>query len=56
MEIKPIKTEQNYNNSIGRIEELWGAKKDQYSQIDVKVKLLIKTIILLFNIKSFIFN
>ena len=28
MEIKPIKTETDYNNSIKRIEELWGAKKD----------------------------
>ncbi|MEI8086628.1 MAG: helix-turn-helix domain-containing protein [Paludibacter sp.] len=28
MEIKPIKTENDYNNSIKRIETLWGAKKD----------------------------
>ncbi len=28
MEIKPIKTEQDYNESIKRIDELWGAKKD----------------------------
>ena len=28
MEIRPIKTEQDYNKSIKRIEELWGAKKD----------------------------
>ena len=28
MEIRPIKTEQDYNDSIRRIEELWGAKKD----------------------------
>ena len=28
MEIKPIKTEQDYNMSINRIEELWGAKRD----------------------------
>ena len=28
MEIRPIKTEQDYNESIKRIEELWGAKKD----------------------------
>ena len=28
MEIKPIKTEQDYNNSINRIELLWGAKKE----------------------------
>ena len=28
MEIKPIKTETDYSNSIKRIEVLWGAKKD----------------------------
>ena len=28
MNIKPIKTENDYNNSIKRIEELWGSKKD----------------------------
>jgi HTH-type transcriptional regulator/antitoxin HigA len=28
MEIKPIKTDVDYANSIQRIEELWGAKKD----------------------------
>jgi len=28
MEIRPIKTEMDYNQSITRIEELWGAKKD----------------------------
>ena len=28
MEIKPIKTEDDYNFSLRRIEELWGAKKD----------------------------
>jgi HTH-type transcriptional regulator/antitoxin HigA len=28
MDIRPIKTEQDYTNSIRRIEELWGAKKD----------------------------
>jgi len=28
MEIKPIKTETDYNNSIKRIEVLWGATKD----------------------------
>lgn len=28
MEIKPIKTETDYINSLKRIEELWGAKKD----------------------------
>ncbi len=28
MEIKPIKTENDYNNAIQRIEILWGANKD----------------------------
>lgn len=28
MEIKPIRTEQDYSRAIGRIEELWGVKKD----------------------------
>lgn len=28
MEIRPIKTEQDYRESINRIEELWGSKKD----------------------------
>ena len=28
MEIRPIKTEQDYDSALSRIEELWGAKKD----------------------------
>ncbi|MCF6333277.1 MAG: helix-turn-helix domain-containing protein [Draconibacterium sp.] len=28
MNIKPIKTERDYSESIKRIEELWGSKKD----------------------------
>jgi HTH-type transcriptional regulator / antitoxin HigA len=28
MEIRPIKTEQDYSKAIKRIEELWGSKKD----------------------------
>jgi HTH-type transcriptional regulator/antitoxin HigA len=28
MEIRPIKTEKDYTESIKRIEELWGAKRD----------------------------
>ena len=28
MEIRPIKTEQDYNSAISRIEKLWGAEKD----------------------------
>jgi HTH-type transcriptional regulator / antitoxin HigA len=42
MEIKPIKTEQDYNNSLRRIEELWGAKKDspQGDELDLLVTLV----------------
>ena len=28
MEIRPIKTEDDYNSAIQRIEELWGSKRD----------------------------
>lgn len=28
MEIRPIKTEQDYQNAICRIEQLWGVKRD----------------------------
>ncbi|MDO8952413.1 MAG: transcriptional regulator, partial [Draconibacterium sp.] len=28
MEIRPIKTENDYYKSLNRLEELWGAKKD----------------------------
>jgi len=28
MEIRPIKTENDYSQSLKRVEELWGAKKD----------------------------
>lgn|SRR5690554_2709291 len=28
MNIRPIRTEQDYQEAIGRIEELWGSKKD----------------------------
>ena len=28
MEIKPIKTEQDYYSALDRIDELWGSKKD----------------------------
>jgi HTH-type transcriptional regulator/antitoxin HigA len=42
MEIRPIKTEQDYNTSIHRIEVLWGAKKDtpQGDELDVLVTLV----------------
>jgi HTH-type transcriptional regulator/antitoxin HigA len=42
MEIKPIKTEQDYYDSIQRVEELWGAKKDtpQGDELDLLVTLI----------------
>jgi HTH-type transcriptional regulator/antitoxin HigA len=42
MEIRPIKTEQDYNDSIKRVEELWGAKKDtpQGDELDLLVTLV----------------
>jgi HTH-type transcriptional regulator/antitoxin HigA len=42
MDIRPIKTEQDYNNSIRRIEELWGAKKDtaQGDELDLLITLV----------------
>ncbi len=42
MEIRPIKTEQDYNTSIRRIEVLWGAKMDtpQGDELDLLVTLV----------------
>lgn len=42
MEIRPIKTEQDYNTSIRRIEVLWGAKRDtpQGDELDLLVTLV----------------
>jgi len=42
MNIRPIKTEQDYNLSIYRIEELWGAKKDtpEGDELDLLVTLV----------------
>jgi HTH-type transcriptional regulator/antitoxin HigA len=42
MEIRPIKNEKDYNASIRRIEELWGAKKDtpQGDELDLLVTLV----------------
>ena len=42
MDIRPIKTEQDYNESIRRIEELWGAKKDtpEGDELDLLVTLV----------------
>lgn len=42
MEIRPIKTEEDYNNSIHRVEELWGAKRDTSDgdELDLLVTLV----------------
>ena len=42
MDIKPIKTEQDYNSSIRRIEELWGAKRDtpEGDELDLLVTIV----------------
>ena len=42
MDIKPIKTEQDYHWAIRRIEELWGAKKDtpQGDELDLLITLV----------------
>jgi HTH-type transcriptional regulator / antitoxin HigA len=42
MDIRPIKTEQDYHHSIRRIEELWGAKKDtdQGDELDLLITLV----------------
>lgn len=42
MDIRPIKTEQDYNAAIKRIEELWGAKKDtqEGDELDLLVTLV----------------
>lgn len=42
MEIRPIKTEQDYNSALSRFEELWGAKKDtpDGDELDLLVTLV----------------
>ena len=42
MEIRPIKTEQDYNTAIKRIEALWGVKKDtpEGDELDLLVTLV----------------
>lgn len=42
MDIRPIKTEQDYNDSINRIEKLWGAKKNTHEgdELDFLVTLV----------------
>ena len=42
MDIRPIKTEQDYNSAINRIETLWKAKKDtpEGDELDLLVTLV----------------
>ena len=42
MDIRPIKTEKDYNSAIKRIEELWGSKKDtpKGDEMDLLVTLV----------------
>lgn len=42
MEIRPIKTAQDYNSALKRIEELWGAKKDtpEGDELDLLITLV----------------
>ena len=42
MDIRPIKTEQDYKTAISRIEVLWGAKKDTHEgdEFDLLVTLV----------------
>lgn len=42
MEIRPIKTENDYQSALSRIEELWGAKKDtlEGDELDLLITLV----------------
>jgi len=42
MNIRPIKTEKDYNSALSRIEDLWGAKKDtlEGDELDLLVTLV----------------
>lgn len=42
MDIRPIKTEQDYNSALSRIEKLWGVKKDtpEGDELDLIVTLV----------------
>jgi HTH-type transcriptional regulator / antitoxin HigA len=42
MEIRPIKTENDYSISINRVEELWGSKKDtaEGDELDLLITLV----------------
>ncbi len=50
MEIKPIKTEKDYNEAIQRIEQLWGAKKNSPEGDELD---LLCTIVEAYEIKHF---
>jgi HTH-type transcriptional regulator / antitoxin HigA len=42
MDIRPIKTEQDYSTALSRIEELWGANKEtpEGDELDVLITLV----------------
>jgi HTH-type transcriptional regulator/antitoxin HigA len=42
MEIRPIKTENDYQSALSRIDELWGARKDtlEGDELDLLITLL----------------
>lgn len=50
MKIHPIKTEQDYNSAISRIEELWGAKKDTHEGDELD---LLATLVESYEMKNF---
>ncbi|MCX6277448.1 MAG: transcriptional regulator [Bacteroidetes bacterium] len=50
MEIRPIKTENDYNRAIQRIEKLWGAKKNSANGDELD---LLCTIVEAYEIKHF---
>ena len=50
MEIKPIKTEKDYNDAIQRIEQLWGTKKNSPEGDELD---LLCTIVEAYEIKHF---
>jgi len=50
MEIRPIKTEKDYNEAIQRIEKLWGAKKNSSKGDELD---LLSTIVEAYEMKHF---
>ncbi|SDD45706.1 HTH-type transcriptional regulator / antitoxin HigA [Algoriphagus faecimaris] len=42
MNIRPIKTDEDYNSALSRVEELWGARKDspEGDELDLLVTLI----------------